>query len=125
MSRREQREEAFKTLFASEVKGRYKPDHRADFTRELVEGVRDHQETIDEQLSTHLTDWRMDRIHPVERVLLRIGTYEILYTGTSKAVVINEAVELAKKYGDEKTPSFVNGILDNFAKPAPDQQPSS
>lgn len=125
MSRREQREKAFKTLFATEVKGQYEPEEWGDFTQELVEGVRGHRETIDERLSKHLTDWRMDRIHPVERVLLRIGTYEILYTDTSKAVVINEAVELAKKYGDEKTPSFVNGILDNFAKPAPDPPSSS
>ncbi len=120
MSRRASREEAFKILFAEEVKGQYRPDGTSNFSDELVGGVRGHLPQLDKRLSEFLTDWRIERVHPVERVLLRIGAFEILHTETSKAVVINEAVELAKRYGDENTPSFVNGILDNFEKPHPE-----
>lgn len=117
MSRRESRDEAFKVLYAREVDGRYQPETDNDFTDKLVEGVLDNEDQLDERLTEHLNDWRIDRIYPVERVLLRTGAFEILQTETSKAVVINEAVELAKRYGDEGTGSFVNGILDNFEKP--------
>jgi N utilization substance protein B len=118
MSRRKNREEAFKTLYAREVGGQYQPESESEFTDNLVDGVMDHQDDLDDNLSEFLNDWRIDRIYPVERVLLRTGAFEILQTETSKAVVINEAVELAKKYGDEGTGSFVNGILDNFEKPS-------
>lgn len=118
MSRHESREEAFKSLYAREADGQYTPEDESEFTRTLVKGVIDHQDRLDEQLSEHLTDWRMDRVYPVERILLRLGLFEILHTETNKAVVINEAVELAKEYGDDGTGAFVNGILDNFQKPA-------
>ncbi len=114
MSRKKNREEAFKALYAEEVAGKYTPEPRVDFTSKLVRGTRENQAEIDERLEEHLEDWRLDRIFPVEKVLLRMGLYEILWMDTGKAVVINEAVELAKKYGDEGTASFVNGILDNF-----------
>lgn len=117
MSRRDNRDAAFKVLYAREVDGTYEPEEQSDFTDKLVEGVIENQDDLDEQLSNFLNDWRIDRIYPVERVLLRTGAFEILHTETSKAVVINEAVELAKTYGDEGTGSFVNGILDNFEKP--------
>jgi N utilization substance protein B len=117
-SRKKEREEAFKTLYAREVKGNYQPDSGSEFIHELVEGVKNHQEQLDEQLEEELQDWRMERVYPVERVLLRLGLYELLHTDTPKAVIINEAVELAKKYGDSGTASFVNGILDNFKKNA-------
>lgn len=124
MSRRKSREEAFKALYAREASGQYGPEQESDFTRTLIEGVISHQDSLDEQLSEHLTDWRMDRVYPVERVLLRLGLFEILHTETNKAVVINEAVELAKEYGDEGTGAFVNGILDNFESPSPEESPS-
>jgi len=117
MSRRKAREEAFKSLYAEEVGGRYQPEDSTGFARQLVDGVQAHQDELDLDLENHLTDWRMDRVYPVERVLLRMGLYEIAHTETSKAVVINEAVELAKEYGDQGTGAFVNGILDNFEKP--------
>jgi len=115
-SRKKEREEVFKTLYAREVKGNYQPDSGSEFIHELVEGVKNHQAPLDEKLEEKLQDWRMERVYPVERVLLRLGLYELLHTDTPKAVIINEAVELAKKYGDSGTASFVNGILDNFTK---------
>ncbi|MFB6347703.1 MAG: transcription antitermination factor NusB [bacterium] len=123
MSRRNSRDEAFKVLYAREVDGSYDPEYNSQFTEKLVGGVLNNQEQLDEQLSQYLNDWRIDRIYPVERVLLRAGAFEILKMETSKAVVINEAVELAKTYGDEGTGSFVNGILDNFEKPT-EKQPA-
>lgn len=118
MSRRQSRDEIFKALYAREVSGHYDPETSESFADEIVQGVLANQDELDETLSGHLNDWRIDRIYPVERVLLRSGLYEILHMDTSKAVVINEAVELAKRYGDEGTASFVNGILDNFEKPS-------
>jgi N utilization substance protein B len=124
MSRHESREEAFKALYAREASGQYTPVNDSEFTRTLIQGVLDHQESLDEQLEEQLTDWRMDRVYPVERILLRLGLFEILHTETNKAVVINEAVELAKEYGDEGTGAFVNGILDNFQKSATNGSPA-
>ena len=117
MSRRESRTEAFKSLYADEVSGQYQPDDPDEFQRELVRGVRNYSDELDRKLTEHLKDWRMDRVYPVERVLLRMGLFEILHTETSKAVVINEAVDLAKQFGDEGTGALVKGILDNFEKP--------
>lgn len=123
MSRRDSRDAAFKVLYAREVDGSYDPGQDSDFTDKLVSGVLENEDQLDTELSQYLNDWRIDRIYPVERVLLRAGAFEILNMDTSKAVVINEAVELAKKYGDEGTGSFVNGILDNFEKPK-EKQPA-
>lgn len=117
MSRRESRDEAFKALYAREISGHYDPDD-IEFAQKIVSGVKKNQDQLDDRLTEHLNDWRIDRIYPVERVLLRAGAYEILHMETSKAIVINEAVELAKRYGDDGTGSFVNGILDNFEKPS-------
>lgn len=117
MSRREARKDAFKSLYASEMSGQYRSAEPDEFSQTLVRGVRHHEEELDRKLTEHLNDWRMERVYPVERVLLRLGLFEILHTDTSKAVVINEAVELAKRFGDEGTGAFVNGILDNFEKP--------
>lgn len=117
-SRRDSRDKAFKSLYAREINGNFKPENASSFTEQLVDGVLENQDDLDEALTEYLNDWRIDRIYPVERVLLRAGVYEILHMDTSKAVVINEAVELAKRYGDDGTGSFVNGILDNFEKPA-------
>ncbi len=114
MSRQKSREEAFKILYASEVGGDYQPDNPSDFTLELVEGIKQNHQQINQQLSEQLADWSLERIFPVERVILRLGLYELLYQQTGRAIVINEAVELAKKFGDRNSASFVNGILDNF-----------
>lgn len=117
MSRRESRDEALKILYAREVNGDYEPEEITEFTEKLVEGVIKHEDELDDRLKEHLDDWRIDRIYPIETVLLRTGIFEIFHTQTSKAVTINEAVELGKRYGDKDTGSFVNGILDNFKKP--------
>ncbi len=115
MSRKKEREEAFKTLYAEEVKGSYQPAENTEFIEEIVTGVQSRKKNLDQLLDNKLDDWRMDRVYPVEKIILRMGLYELNFMDTDRAVVINEAVELAKKFGARETSSFVNGILDEFS----------
>jgi N utilization substance protein B len=82
---------------------------------ELVEGVAAHLEELDAQIARHSEHWRLERMAAVDRNLLRLATYELLYQQQiPPKVVINEAVELAKLYGSEDSGGFVNGILDRI-----------
>lgn len=82
------------------------------FLEGLVHGVADYKETVDQIISDHLENWTIQRIASVEKTILRIATYEITYLEDIPTnVSINEAVELANKYGDEKSGKFVNGVL--------------
>lgn len=114
MSRKKEREEAFKTLYAREVSGDYQPEGESRFIKEIVSGVQQQADELDRLLNDKLQDWRMERVYPVEKTILRMGLYELENMETERAIVINEAVELAKKFGDRDTSSFVNGILDEF-----------
>jgi N utilization substance protein B len=67
---------------------------------------------LDEQIQEHLSEWDYDSIGKVEKSILRLGAFEILVQKTDKAIIINEAVELAKELADEKSPKFINGVLD-------------
>lgn len=82
---------------------------------ELIEGVRQHQEAIDQQLNNHITGkWSVKRLESINLAILRIAAYEILYGNQEKipaVVAIDEAVELAKRYSDEKSRRFINGVL--------------
>jgi len=79
----------------------------------LVEGVEVHQQELDTLIRQHSEHWRLERMAAVDRNLLRLALYELLHQPEVPAkVVINEAVELAKRYGSEESGSFVNGILD-------------
>ncbi len=80
---------------------------------QLVQGVAEHQEELDRLIRQHSEHWRLERMAAVDRNLLRLALYELLHQPEVPAkVVINEAVELAKRYGSEESGSFVNGILD-------------
>jgi len=96
------------------MKGNYRGKDKSSFVQEIVNGVEEKIPELDELLNKKLKDWRMERVYPVEKILLRMGLYELIYMETERAVVINEAVELAKEFGDRDTPAFVNGILDDF-----------
>ena len=88
-----------------------------EFTEKLVKGVINKLDEIDEIISAHLKSFTIDRISKVNLAALRIAIYEIKYlTETPEKVAINEAVEIAKTYGDEKSSSFVNGVLANIIK---------
>ena len=81
----------------------------------LVEGVVAHQEGLDKLIRQHSEHWRLERMAATDRNLLRLSLYELLHVPDVPAkVVINEAVELAKKYGSDESGSFINGILDRI-----------
>jgi N utilization substance protein B len=85
-----------------------------DFARSLVAGVRKHRAEIDSLLVQRADNWTLERMAVTDRNILRLGAYEMLHGGTPERVAINEAVELAKRYGAKQSPHFVNGVLDRF-----------
>lgn len=87
-----------------------------DFARSLLAGVRKHKAQIDQLLSARADNWTLERMAVTDRNILRLGAYEMLHGGTPERVAINEAVELAKRYGGRQSPQFVNGILDRFVR---------
>ena len=87
-----------------------------DFVNEIVSGVRDKQEEINKIANTYLVDWEIDRLSKVDKAILSIGIYELLYTKTPPVVAINEALELAHKYSDDKVVKMINGALDGIYK---------
>ncbi len=87
-----------------------------EFSHGLFEGTIENLETLDAEIAKHLKEWDMQSIGKVEKAILRLGAYEILIAGTDRPVIINEAVELAKELADEKSPQFINGVLDAIGK---------
>lgn len=84
----------------------------SDFTVELVEGTGEHRARIDEILAAYAEGWTIDRMPGVDRAVLRLGVYELLWRDdVPDAVVIDEAVELAKSLSTDESPRFVNGVL--------------
>ncbi len=82
------------------------------FASELLAGVRRNRPELDKWLSKFAANWSLERMAVTDRNVLRLGAYELLYSDTPGAVAIDEAVELAKRYGAKHSPNFVNGILD-------------
>lgn len=82
------------------------------FVRDVVNGVLENRENIDKVITKYLDNWDLDRLGKTDRAILRLSTYEMLYYSTPKIVVINEAVELAKKYSDDKVVKLINAVLD-------------
>ena len=85
------------------------------FAWRLFSGVREHKEDLDNQITAVASNWRIDRMAPTDRSVIRLGCFEIQHVGTPAAVVLNEAVELAREFGTENSSSFVNGILDRLS----------
>jgi len=93
------------------------PSGVAEFASSLVLGVQEKSAEIDKIISECAENWKISRMAVVDRNILRLATYELLYTpDTPPKVCINEAVELAKKYGDTDSGKFVNGILDRILR---------
>ena len=89
------------------------------FAGELINGVLEHREAIDERIKRVTANYELHRIAPVDRNILRVAIYEMLYTGDVPPVVcINEAIEIAKRFGSEDSGRFVNGILDRLKEEA-------
>jgi transcription antitermination protein NusB len=89
-------------------------DELVEFARSLVAGVRRNRNELDERLARIADNWSLERMAATDRNVLRLGAYEILYAETPDRVAINEAVELAKRFGAAQSAQFVNGILDRF-----------
>ena len=88
-----------------------------DYVKTVFFGSYEHKAEIDEEIEKHLQGWKKTRISPVSMAILRLAAYEMLYISDIPAKVsINEAIDLAKKYDDEKSYSFVNGVLNALSK---------
>jgi transcription antitermination protein NusB len=84
----------------------------SDYTVQLVEGVSEHRQAIDELLADYAEGWTLERMPGVDRAVLRVGLYELLWSAdVPDAVAIDEAVELAKSLSTDESPKFVNGLL--------------
>ncbi|WP_419993414.1 transcription antitermination factor NusB [Streptomyces boninensis] len=122
------RKRAFQILFEADQRGAAVADvledwkrHAAsdtrqppvsEYTADLVGGYAQHARRIDELISTYSVDWTLDRMPVVDRNILRLGAYELLWhDDTPDAVVIDEAVQLAKEFSTDDSPSFINGLL--------------
>ncbi|QDY75860.1 transcription antitermination factor NusB [Streptomyces qinzhouensis] len=91
-----------------------------EYTMQLVEGYAAYATRIDELISTYATDWDLDRMPVVDRNLIRLGAYELVWVDeTPDAVAIDEAVQLAKEFSTDDSPSFVNGLLGRFKELKP------
>ena len=84
------------------------------YVRDIVDGVTENMESIDSIITKYLDNWDLDRLGKTDKAILRLGAYELMYYDTPKVVVINEAVELAKKYSDDKVVSLINAVLDKI-----------
>ena len=85
-----------------------------DFVNSLVNNIIKKQKEISNMANKYLNDWNIDRLSKVDKAILSIGIYELLYTDTPIVVAINEAVELSKKYSDEKVVKMINAALDKI-----------
>lgn len=87
------------------------------FSEVMVMGVSHNSKEIDKIITKHATNWELDRMAVIDRNILRAATYELVYSGdVPPKVAMNEAIELAKKYGDKDSGKFVNGVLDKISK---------
>jgi len=119
------REVAFQVLYQDDLNPRNNPaeadrlierrlraDDMAAFARELVSGVRQNRAEVDAMLEGIAANWSLKRMAATDRNVLRLGAYELLHTDTPPRVAVDEAVELAKRFGSAQSSQFVNGILD-------------
>ncbi|MHB8846604.1 MAG: transcription antitermination factor NusB [Nitrospirota bacterium] len=133
MKRRKAREFALQILFQLDIRKEkptltlfkrfwteFEPDDEVRaFTEEIVKGTFKHLKAINEKILASAKNWSLDRMATVDRNVLRMAAYEILFRmDIPPSVTINEAIELAKKFGTDESGAFVNGILDNVARMA-------
>ena len=83
-----------------------------EFSLSLLNGTLDNLDSVDEALNSNLKEWKLDQISNIERAILRLGAYEVLFSDTGKPVIINESIEFAKKLGSNTTAKLINGVLD-------------
>ena len=86
----------------------------SEFLNDIVFGVINNIDNIDAKVSNYLENWSLDRLGLTDQAIVRIATYELIYTNTPDLVCINEGIELAKKYSDDKVVKMINGVLDKI-----------
>lgn len=131
MNRTEAREQAFKLLYSMEIQkendeeqidlyfesNEINDEKTKEYVKDVWLGVKNKKEEITEKISSNLkTNWKLERISKIDIALLKLAIYEMLYKKIPFKVAINEAVELAKKYGEDNSASFVNGVLASIVK---------
>jgi N utilization substance protein B len=126
MGKREEREALLRALYSVDIFGDYKEQSVRllanrnkwdEVTLRKVIDILTRLNIIDNYISTHLKNWTLSRIALIDKNILRAAIYELLYeTQTPMKVIINEAIEIAKKYGTKDSPTFVNAVLDAIAK---------
>ena len=99
-------------LESMDIEDRKKID--INFLNDLVNGVINNMDNIDEYISNYLSNCTIDRLGLTDQAIIRISVYELIYTDTPNLVCINEAIELAKRYSDEKVAKMINGVLDKI-----------
>jgi N utilization substance protein B len=92
-----------------------------EFAQQLLDGIRKHQDAVDARLQEIARNWKLSRMAATDRNVLRLGAYEIMFAETPDRVAINEAIELAKRYGTNNSAQFVNGVLDRLMNFQPDE----
>jgi N utilization substance protein B len=95
------------------------------FAKELVCGVAACRDEVDARIASHARHWRVERMAAVDRNVLRLAAYELIHTDTPDSVILNEAIELAHNFGTERSPAFVNGVLDAVARALREEGPAS
>jgi N utilization substance protein B len=112
------KQEATKTL--TQFQENYLPNgRRDDFVERLVLGVQEHRKEIDQLIKKYSEHWRLDRMTLIDRNILRMATFELLYCEEiPPKVTLNEAIDLGKRFGSEDSGSFINGILDRIQNEA-------
>ena len=132
MNRTEMREKAFKLIYSLEIQkvenvqeqinlyfesNNITDEEAKKYIANAVNGIEEHQEEILKDIETNLKEeWKLSRISKMDLTILKLAIYEIKFTDVPYKVSINEAVELAKKYGEDKSKNFVNGILASVVK---------
>ncbi|QQS39552.1 transcription antitermination factor NusB [Candidatus Woesebacteria bacterium] len=102
--RHKQRVDVVKQLFAQSFT-------QQPHSEKLVDKILENQHVLDAKISQAAPAWPLDKLNRVDLVILRLAVYELDFTSTPPKVIIDEAVELAKQFGSEKSPSFINGVL--------------
>ena len=132
MKRTEAREEAFKLLYSLQImteknveeqiqiyleENKIEDKEAIKYIKNIIKGIDKENEKIESLVSENIkADWDINRISKIDLTLLKLGIFEIVYSKLPYKVVINEVVELAKKYGDDNSKSFVNGVLASVVK---------
>ena len=125
-ARSKARKRALDVLYASEMRNRSTVEALReqtaagqvnDYTVQLVQGVTEHRDRLDEVIATYAKDWTMDRMPAVDRNVLRMATFEVLYVDEVPfAVSVSEALNLVRDLSTDESPGFVNGVLGNIVR---------